>query len=193
MRYPHWQFFESLDEDLHSLSRIIEFGEDNYKTHSVRLARLYLSICSEIDVVAKLLCARIAPSQRPGKIDDYRSVITAHYKNFALLKVEMPAHGLDLQPWQAWSSDENPPWWKSYNNVKHQRNKHYREANLENVLGAAAGLLVMLIYFHQPDLYELNPPLQPLFKTMRIETRFVRTGRIVTHYSLPDFGRGKSG
>jgi hypothetical protein len=193
MRYPHWQFFESLDDDLHSLSRVIEFDKDNFSTHSVQLARLYLSVCSEIDVVAKLLCARVDPSKTPDNINEYRSLIAGRYPNFSVLKIELPAHALDFQPWSAWSSGTNPLWWGSYNKVKHQRNTHYREANLGNVLESAAGLLVMLTYYHQPELYPVNPPFQPLFKAMRIEVQYARTGRLPTHYSLPDFGKGATG
>ncbi|MBI3851760.1 MAG: hypothetical protein HY298_16015 [Verrucomicrobia bacterium] len=193
MRYPHWQFFESLDDDLHSLSRIIEFDRNNFSTHSVLLARLYLSVCSEIDVVAKLLCARIDPAKSPANMDEYRSLIAGRYRNFSVLKIEMPAHELDFQPWSTWSSGTNPPWWGNYNKVKHQRNTYYREANLGNVLESASGLLVMLTYYYQPELYALKAPFQPLFKSMRIEAQYARTNRLPTYYSLPDFGKGATG
>jgi hypothetical protein len=193
MRYPHWQFFEALDDDLHSLSRTIEFDRDNFPTHSVQLARLYLAVCSEIDVVAKLLCARIDPSKKPDTITEYRSLIVGRYPHFSVLKIEMPAHALDFKPWSAWNSGTNPLWWGSYNKVKHERNTHYREANLGNVLESAAGLLVMLVYYHQPELYPVHPPLQPLFKTLRIEAQYAGSGRLPFHYALPDFGKGATG
>ena len=189
MRYPHWQFFESLDNDLHSLSRIIEFDRDNFATHSVELVRLYLSICSEVDVVAKLLCARIDHSKTPDNINEYRSLIVARYPNFSVLKIEMPEYALDFQPWSAWGSGTNPLWWGNYNNVKHQRNKHYREANLGNVLESAAGLLVLLIYFYQPEIYSKNPPFQPDFETMRVDRQYAHILRWGFDYSLPDFGK----
>jgi len=164
MRYPHWQFFESLDDELHSLSRIIEFAPENFPTFSVYLTRLYLSVCSEIDVVAKLLCAQISPTERPKNIDQYRPLVTAKFPNFAQLRIEMPSHELDFQPWLSWSSATNPQWWKSYNEVKHDRSKYYRAANLGNVLESTAGLLVLLVYFHQSELYSKNSAIQPDFK-----------------------------
>ena len=188
MRFPHWQFFESIDDELHSLSRIIEFTPDNYSTFSVHLARLYLSICSEVDVVAKLLCAQIAPSESPKNINDYRLQITNKFPNFSLLRIEMPSHGLDFRPWLSWNSGANPGWWKSYNDVKHERSKFYRDANLGNVLESTAGLLVLLIYFHQPELYAKDPLIQPDFKTMRIESKYAHILRWGIDYSLPDFG-----
>jgi len=192
MRFPHWRFFESLDDELHSLSRIVDFSPDNLPTYSVHLARLYLSICSEIDVVAKLLCARIAPSEKPGNIDQYRSLITTRFPNFSNLQIEMPGHELDFQPWASWNAGKNPSWWKSYNDVKHERNKFYSDANLGNVLESSAGLLVLLIYHHQPDLYAINPSIQPDFRTMRIDQQYAGIMCFGFSYKLPDFDIAQS-
>jgi hypothetical protein len=189
MRFPHWQFFESIDDELHSLSRIIESAPENFSTFSVHLTRLYLSVCSEMDVVAKLLCAQIAPSEAPKKINDYRCLVTKQFPNFSLLRIEMPSHELDFQPWSSWTTGTNPKWWKSYNDVKHERSKYYRDANLGNVLDSTAGLLVLLVYFHQRELYAKNPPIQPDFETMRIERQYASILRWGFDYSLPDFGK----
>jgi hypothetical protein len=178
-----------VDDELHSLSRTIEFARENFLTFSVYLARLYLSVCSEIDVVAKLLCARIAPTERPKRICDYRPLVMAKFPNFAQLRIEMPSHELDFQPWLSWSSGTNPQWWTAYNDVKHERSKYYQDANLGNVLESTAGLLVMLVYFYQPELYSKNPPIQPNFKTMRIDRRYAGSLTWGFSYSLPDFGK----
>jgi len=189
MRFPHWQFFESLDDELHSLSRIIEFAPKNFSTFSVHLARLYLSVGSEIDVVAKLLCAGIAPAQKPERINEYRPLVTGKFPNFRQLRVELPSHDLDFQPWASWDSNDNPQWWKNYNKVKRERSKHFRDANLGNVLESAAGLLVLLIYFYQPELYSNNAPIQPDFKVMRVDRKYAHILRWGFDYSLPDFGK----
>ncbi len=189
MHFPHWQFFESIDDELHSLSRVIEFAPENYSTFSVHLTRLFLSVCSEIDVVAKLLCAQIAPSEAPKNINDYRCLVTKRFPNFSTLRIEIPSHELELQPWSSWITGINPKWWESYNNVKHERSKHYRDPNLGNVLESTAGLLVLLVYFYQPELYAKNSPIQPAFKTMRIERQYADILRWGFGYSLPDFGK----
>jgi len=41
MRFPHWQFFGSLDDELHSPSRVVEFSTNNTPTHSVHFAQLF--------------------------------------------------------------------------------------------------------------------------------------------------------
>jgi hypothetical protein len=49
-----------------NFSRHVEFAEANCQTYSIDLLRSYLSICSEIDVVAKMLCERYHPSCHPA-------------------------------------------------------------------------------------------------------------------------------
>jgi hypothetical protein len=187
MRFPHWQFFESLDDELHSLSRIVEFSKDNFPTYSVHLARLYLSVCSEIDVVAKLLCAQIDPAKTADNLHTYRTLITQKFPNFSKLRIEMPGHELDFQPWEPWDSQKVPQWWTNHNQVKHKRDKFYRHANLGNVLESSAGLLVMLVYFHQRELYSPLGRIQPDFKTMRLDPNVAGRMRFGFSYKLPDF------
>ena len=191
MPFPHWQFFESLDDELLSLSRIVDFDKENFSTHSVHLTRMYLSICSEIDVVAKLLCSRIASKEKAKTIDDYRSLITDFYPKFPELKIVMPIHGLEFQPWIDWSLGINPPWWTSHNKVKHERDKYYQDANLGNVLSSAAGLLIVLVYYHQPELSPYGSPLSfRRFKTMRFpHPYFTYMTTSSARYNLPDFDK----
>lgn len=189
MQFPHWRFFEALDDELHSLSRIIEFDRANFATFSVQISRLYLSVGSEIDVVAKLLCGQIDSTANCRSMDDYRSVITQKFKHLTSLKIALPAQELEFQPWESWASGTNPLWWKAYNSVKHERSKCFKEANIGNLLESAAGLLVLLVYYHQPQLYSRNQPVVPDFKTMRVEHRYVHILGIGADYSLPDFGK----
>jgi hypothetical protein len=189
MTFPHWQFFESVDEELLTISRYVEFCSANFQTHSIELARLYLSVCSEIDVVAKLVCDRISPGIAVKNIIDYRACILQKYPNFSGLKIELPNHNLAFIPWEAWGKANNPAWWQSYNNVKHERSKFYQEANLGNVLAASAGLLVVLAYFHQPELYLPSPPIAPNFRILRFERRYANVLAWGYTYSFPDFGR----
>jgi hypothetical protein len=46
--FTHWVFFQTIDEDLHAYSR-------NFSAFSINLARLYLAICSEVDVLARMI------------------------------------------------------------------------------------------------------------------------------------------
>src|SRR4051794_17906184 len=111
--YPHWTLFEVIDEDLRAFSRQVEFAEANFATYSVTLARLYLSICSEVDVVAKPLCKRIKATlpERPN-MDHYRQSLKAQYPNLSAVKITIRPMTYEIVPWQAWEQDKNPDWWQ---------------------------------------------------------------------------------
>ena len=147
----HWAFFETIDEDLHEYSRYLEFHKDNFKAYSVNLVRLYLSICSEIDVLLKLICAKLGKPAKNSGINHYRDVISKQFPNFGYFRVLIRPMGRVAQPWPKWrrKSKGHPEWWRSYNNVKHERNLYFAQANLQNVLLSAAGLYVVLFYWHR--------------------------------------------
>jgi hypothetical protein len=147
---PHWAFFEAIDEDLHEYSRYLEFHRDNFKAYSVNLARLYLSICSEVDVLLKVMCAKLGQPAKSSKIDHYRSVIVKQFPNFGYFRVLIRPMQQIAMPWLKWRprSRGQPEWWHRYNDVKHERNLYFAHANLENVLSAASALYIVLFYCH---------------------------------------------
>jgi hypothetical protein len=188
MTYPHWTLFEVIDEELYAFSRHVEFVDANFSTYSVTLVRLYLSICSEVDVIAKLLCQRIGATipSRPD-MDDYRQSLKSKYPNLSELKITIRPMAREIHPWEAWHQNQNPDWWRKYQLVKHQRDKYFADANLKNVLHAAAGLLVFLTYWHQPELYKLK--ISAAFHVFDIDG--IRAGRDwVGRFYLKDFGEG---
>ncbi len=182
--------FQVIDEDLHEFSRQVEFvRQPNFATYSVTLVRLYLSICSEVDVVAKLLCQRIG-DPNASSIDEYRKSLQAKYPYLATLSILVKSMPTEIfTPWASWNNTPpgNPTWWTEHNQVKHKRHLFFDKANLGNVLEAAAGLFVLLIYFHQPELY--RGQLQPKFRIFMADPNYVEdlTGGLGFRYTLPDF------
>jgi hypothetical protein len=156
----HWVFFETIDEDLHAYSRYLEFHDKNFGAFSINLARLYLSICSEVDVMAKMICERMGQLPKKGNPDikTYRQIITKRWPQFGSIQVRIRPMQMIIRPWEEWvdTKDLNPQWWKHYNNVKHHRDKCFFQANLLNVLYSAAGLYVMLILWYSPVIQRLR-------------------------------------
>ena len=154
MDYPHWHYFISLDSDLEASSRFVEICEDNKNTYSIEYVRIFLAACSEIDVVAKLLSLKFNPEFKPSHkkfptIIDYQKAIIQECPNFHTTKILAPRYGLELTPWETWKKGKTPPfWWNHYNNVKHERNNFFKEANLNNTIHAVAGLFVMVLYLY---------------------------------------------
>ena len=50
---------------------------------------------------------------------------------------------MKVQPWISWDPKiaKSPDWWRAYNNVKHERDECFSDANQENTLKALCGLL----------------------------------------------------
>ncbi len=144
----YWQYFLALEEDLIKFSRYVEFDTSNYETYSIELVRIYLSVCSEVDVVAKIT-ARNLTNLKSDKIGIglYKKTILNFYPNIVNLSIDIPRYKLVFTPWKEWESLESPLWWTKYNKVKHHRSDYFHEANLGNVLNAMAGLLVINLYY----------------------------------------------
>jgi hypothetical protein len=155
----HWNYFLALEQDMERTARYIELCHANRDVFSIELAHLLFAAASEVDVLAKCICKRIMPNAPCGNIKDYRRIFTGAAKlpandvgyipSLAKLDVYLPRYGMKLSPWAKWAKGaENPDWWTSYNNVKHERNRFFQEATLQNALDALAGLLVMNYYYH---------------------------------------------
>ncbi len=138
----HWNYFLALESDCQNLSRYIEFTEDNFKTYSIELAHLLFAAASEVDVLT------------------YQKEIIPAYPKIKEIAVTIPRHALKFRPWENWEAEESPYWWRAYNNVKHERNTHFKEANLQHALNALGGLLILLLYFYKGlSMHgELSPP-----------------------------------
>ncbi len=145
----HWNYYLAIQNDLEKISRYIEFCSDNLETYSIELAHILLSASSEVDVIMKQLCGIVVPGGAFENINHYKAAITAHIPVLINEEVSIPRYGMTHRPWENWNGATNPDWWKSYNNVKHQRNDHYPEANLQNTVNAVGALLVTTVYYYK--------------------------------------------
>ncbi len=155
----HWNYFLALEHDLELAGRYVEFSQPNMETYSVEFAHLLLAASSEVDVVAKLLCKRLNVDAPRGNIDQYRTVLTQHLPELVKMQVLVPRYGLNLTPWENWSSDNNPDWWQCHNNVKHERDSFFHEATLKNSLNALGALLTLIFHHYS---YAESQTSQPL-------------------------------
>ncbi|MEQ1879483.1 MAG: hypothetical protein ABL878_00760 [Burkholderiales bacterium] len=132
MTNEHWRYFLALEQDVERTTRFVEPHPSNYKAFSIELARLIISACSEVDVVAKVLCEAIDPSAHATNMDQYRAVIHKRYPRIHETLVEIPRFGLVMEPWKERGTGPNPGWWRGHQLVKHQRHKHFGQADLEH-------------------------------------------------------------
>lgn len=145
----HWNYFIALEKDLETISRFVEFCTNNESTYSIEFAKLLMAASSEVDVVLKLLCKLKNLSY--DNINQYRECIKVHYPAMINESIYLERFSMNMKPWDNWNSSnaKNPDWWKSYNNVKHERNINYHKANLKNTINSMGTLLIVLIYYYK--------------------------------------------
>lgn len=142
----YWKHFLALERDLEIVSRYIELDSRNYPVFSVELVKLLLAVGSETDVVLKALCRILDPNKNPENINEYREIVLQKYPQLPNLRVKLLETSIVLEPWLNWASGTNPDWWRTYNEVKHDRTNKYSSGNLGQVLNASAGLMVAILY-----------------------------------------------
>lgn len=185
---PYWQFFIAIEEDLARTSRFVEFSEDNYNVHSIEFTRILLSSSSEVDVVAKEFCRHLSPASSCGNIGDYKAVILNRYPRFAEIELHISRFNLSRRPWDNWRHNSKLSWWDAYNNVKHERSEHYRQATLSTTLDSVAALFSLLLYYYRElegdgSRIFLNP-IPRLFSSNKFVSPDVHTN--VWAFDLPD-------
>jgi hypothetical protein len=148
--YRYWQHFLALEADFAATSRYVEFCSQNFQTYSIEYVKLLLAVGSEIDVLCKIICEKVDSAARRENIEHYRTCLTAHTQ-ISSEEVLIRRYNLSFKPWTDWASGIPPCWWRSYNNVKHQRDAHFHEANLENCANAICALFAIVLYCHKAE------------------------------------------
>jgi hypothetical protein len=176
----HWRYFLALEEDVERTTRYVEPHPSNYRTFSIEFARLILATCSEVDVVAKVVCATVAPTAKAENMDDYRTVIGTKYPKLHTIKILVPRFDLAMEPWKEWGAGTNPGWWRDHQRVKHQRHQFFGLADLEHCIVSAAGLFALVLYLSHDQLIALEPA--------RWFSLALPPGAVMAQrYTLPDF------
>jgi hypothetical protein len=181
--YRYWEHFLALESDFAETSRYVWFAPDNFGTYSIEYAKLLLAIGSEVDVICKVICENIDAAAPRRNIDDYRACLVAHTM-IATEEILIRRYDLSFRPWDQWSAATNPAWWRCYNNVKHERDAHFREANLGNCANAIAGLFAAVLYCYKAE--NSGDVLQPyplLLGREREPAHFL----LEDGYTVPDF------
>jgi hypothetical protein len=119
----YWRYFLALEEDVVSLSKYIEFTNDNFDTYSIELSSLLLSAGSEVDAVAKQVCRTINPKTKASNIGHYGSQIQAALPVVGRYELTIPRFGLVLRPWSSWAGKtrKSPVWWRTRSALIHFR------------------------------------------------------------------------
>ena len=149
MPQNHLEYYLAVETDLDRCSRFVDFSTNNFKTHSLEFARIIMAASAEIDTIAKEFCRSINPQSTADNILKYAAEIIPAHRNITNIEIAAPRHNIKFKPWDSWSNSASPSWWKANNSIKHDRANNFKEANLENAISAASGLLSIILYFYK--------------------------------------------
>ncbi|WP_288882561.1 hypothetical protein [Pedobacter panaciterrae] len=140
-------YFVGLEDRFIDISKYVEVDELNYGTFSSELALLYMSVCSEFEVVSKELCSILDPQKNIVNINSHYEVYSQHSSNLLNEIVVLGRYNLSFKPFELWTDKFRPEWWTHYNKVKHNRTENYHLANLGNVIQSLCALQAVNYYF----------------------------------------------
>ncbi len=156
-----WGYYLLLEEDFMKTIRYLELSQENYFAYSDEFIKQYLTIGSELDVEFKNLC-NVLKDTKSKNICGYAATILNRYTKIFEVEVCVLTSNYKLRPFRKWNKSRsdwnaNAPgallsWWRSYNNVKHNRGVHKREANQKNVLNALSALYLLNVYIYKETL-----------------------------------------
>lgn len=157
----YWNYYLRLEEEFYNTGIFVEFSEDNFGTYSIEYLKLYLSVCSEIDVVGKYIAKNfnLGFDSENASIKKWWEEIIEKLKFENKYLYDFEVNFVDIKtiiPWENFNYPNNPnanspTWWKTHNDVKHNRTEtdqdthkeFFTQANLQNVISAFAGLYVL--------------------------------------------------
>lgn len=141
----YWTYYRELENELYSCKKYVDFTLDNKNTYSIEFLKLYLAVCSEIDVIGKQLAKIANTSFKPKdkgnnifkwwfEVESYFNLDNLNLQDYQCVFVDE----INAQPWQNFkviskknkqghiyfaldSGKQSPKWWSLYNKVKHNR------------------------------------------------------------------------
>ena len=154
----YWPILERLEAEFCDLSFSVALCDNQLDVHSARLADLLVRTCVECENVGKSLCNEksLVPSAGnfPGVLDAISSAIRIQTKELIIVWPFQSLTKTIITPFGGWqpNKNENPPWFKAYNGVKHDRISNANEAKLENVMHALGALFILNLWLREEDI-----------------------------------------
>lgn len=145
---------ELIIKDIRELFYYVQPADINTWTYSHRIHELLLRTCSEVEANLRAILTENGYTKvderdkpLPLNMNDYVKVDRTHH--LSSFKVEIPSWSGERHtrtPFETWASESvgSPEWYTKYHAVKHDRAMNFKDANFDNLIEAACGLLALL-------------------------------------------------
>jgi len=159
-----------IQRDLERLFEYVEPSEETLPAYSYRTHELLMRSCIEVEANFKAILAenlyvpaRNASGRDILNIGIYSKVnLTHHLSSYEVILPMWNGPRRVWRPFEIWATDRGQPpsWYQAYNASKHDRRNDFKRANFEALMGAVAGLLVLMsAQFGREDFAAGNSPL----------------------------------
>lgn len=161
----YWRYYIELENQVCKTRRYVSFDSANYSTYSVEYIQLLQAICSEIDVVGKVIAQLSNPEfkvDRKTNINKWGFEVQSVFNGIDTKTIYFD-NRVEIIPFKNWKYQkkdgkkitlaegaQNPFWWASYNSVKHGRTNvdendiaNFKKANLKNVIYSLGALYIL--------------------------------------------------
>lgn len=139
----YWNYYLMLEEKFLNTTRYVELHLNNFSTFSIEFTNLLLTTCSEIDVVFKEMLGFDTKEKHTFK--QFIQRVKKEHSDIFEIEVKVIDKEIAINPFEE-KGNATERWWRSYNNVKHNRKNKFKEATLENVLYSLGALFVLEMY-----------------------------------------------
>jgi hypothetical protein len=176
-----------IQKDLTRLFEFIEPSDLGAAAYSYRIHELLMRTCIEVEANLKgILLANDyrAELDRNGRqkfnMSVYNKVnVSHHLSSYAVALPIWDGDGRIFRPFESWANDGSISWYQAYNASKHDRHQAFKSANLQVLVTAIAGLLVLMsaqfkdedfsagtqgLTWSGSDYHEFEPALGSLFR-----------------------------
>ncbi|WP_327512519.1 hypothetical protein [Ensifer sp.] len=144
--------FMLIQDDLKSIFEYVEPSEECLATFSYRIHELLMRTCMEIEANFKAILSENIYTPKFDKwhrpilnMHVYRTIdVTHHLSAFEVILPIWNGTPRVMCPFECWKSNQTPSWYRAYNESKHDRQEEFKKANLDHLISAVAGLLVVL-------------------------------------------------
>lgn len=142
--------FEVIQRDLIRLFDSIEPADINLETYSFRTFEILVRACIEVEANLTAILRENGYTRGNLTMQDFRKVNASH--RLSVYRVGLPrwtGANAVRQPFKHWEEVEpgaplGPPWYRAYNNAKHDRAGNFQRATLGHALDAMSGLVAIL-------------------------------------------------
>ncbi len=166
----YWSYYIELENEFINTIKYVELCKDNYKAYSFEYLKLLQAICSEIDIVGKLVACSFNSGFKVDRTTNIRKwgyEVQQDFPDLQSKSVYINGPRYEFVPFKNWkyvtkttkrnakiicldSNCKGLFWWNDYTFVKHARTLrddsgvlNYSKANLKNVVYSLSALYLL--------------------------------------------------